>query len=58
MRICKRFTPSSHDDINDFEIVKTYKYLGIYEDPGLTYKFHFEYLNNKSKNIIKNSYFM
>lgn len=58
MRICKRFTPSYYDDISDFEIVRSYKYLGIHEDPGLTYRFHFEYLKNKSKNIIKNSYFM
>ena len=58
MRISKRFTPSNYDDIKEFEIVRTYKYLGIYEDPGLTYKYHISKLDEISKHIIKNSYFL
>ena len=37
MRLTNRFTASELDDIEGFEIVRTYKYLGIWEDPGLTY---------------------
>lgn len=40
------------------EQVDKIKYLGIIEDPALTYKFHFEELEKKTKKKINSLFFM
>ena len=57
MRLTKRYTPNNNDAIEKIPITDKYKYLGIIEDPGLTYKYHMEYIKNRIKNTLKKLFF-
>ena len=57
MRLTRRYTPDN-TLIAGLKQVSMYKYLGIYEDPGMTYKYHFEYLIGKLKKINNGFYFL